>query len=145
MIRVFCSFIGGSLFGLGLWISGMTDTTKVQGFLDVFGAWNPTLAFVMGGAMLPMAIAWRIVDRRKTAMLGLPFPPMPAPRFDRDLVVGSVLFGIGWALVGLCPGPALASVSFGGSGGLVFLIGMSAAIVASRYLMDPRSSQTKRT
>jgi uncharacterized membrane protein YedE/YeeE len=99
----------------------------------------------MGGAMIPMAIAWRVAAKRKTAMLGLPFPPMPAPRFDRDLIVGSVLFGMGWALIGLCPGPALASLSFGGPGGLIFLIAMSAAMLAAPYLLDRRPTQAKRT
>ena len=145
MLRVICSLISGALFGAGLMISGMTDTAKVQGFLDIFGAWDPTLAFVMGGAMVPMAIAWRVAARRKTAALGLPFPAMPEARFDRDLIGGSVLFGMGWALVGFCPGPAIAALTFGGLGGVVFLIAMSASMLAAPLLLDRRPTQAKRT
>ncbi len=123
------SLLAGGLFGAGLLVSGMTDTVKVQGFLDIFGDWNPVLAFVMGGAMLPMAVAWRVAARRRVSVLGLPFPPRPPARFDRDLMLGSVLFGMGWALVGFCPGPAFASLTFGGWGGVVFPNAMAAAMV----------------
>ena len=145
VMRVMFSLISGALFGAGLVISGMTDTAKVQGFLDIFGAWNPTLAFVMGGAMLPMAIAWRVAARRKTTALGLPFPTMPEARFDHNLIGGSVLFGMGWALVGFCPGPAIAALTFGGMGGVVFLIAMSAAMLVAPLLLDRRPTQAKRT
>ena len=111
--------LAGALFGLGLMLSGMTDTTKVQGWLDLFGAWDPTLAFVMGGAILPMALAWRLTGPR--AALGTPIPAPAAPRIDRDLALGAVLFGMGWGLSGLCPGPALAALSQNGLAGLVFL------------------------
>ena len=139
------SLISGALFGAGLLISGMTDTAKVQGFLDIFGAWDPTLAFVMGGAMVPMAMAWAVAARRRTAVLGLPFPQMPETRFDGRLIVGSVLFGMGWALVGFCPGPAFAALAFGGMGGLVFLIAMAAAMLVTPTLMDKNPTQAKRT
>jgi uncharacterized membrane protein YedE/YeeE len=86
-------------------VSGMTDTTKVQGWLDVFGAWDPTLAFVMGGAIVPMAVAWQLAERRGRALLGTPIPERAAPRIGRDLVIGSVLFGAGWGLVGAVPRP----------------------------------------
>ena len=109
-MRHLLALLAGSLFGTGLFLSGMTDTTKVQGWLDIFGNWDPTLAFVMGGAILPMAIAW------------------PDPVIDRRLVCGSVLFGIGWGLAGLCPGPAVASLSYGGLGGLVFMLSMLAGM-----------------
>lgn len=130
-MRAFFAALSGGLFGAGLLLSGMTDTTKVQGWLDVFGAWDPTLAFVLGGAILPMAVAWRIAARRRLSVLGTPFPPENRNGADARLVMGSVLFGAGWALAGLCPGPALASASFGGSGGAVFLIAMLAAMLAS--------------
>lgn len=119
-MRAAISFLVGSLFGLGLLISGMTDTTKVQGWLDLFGDWDPTLAFVMGGAIVPMAIAWRFTTGRRP-VLAETFPAPPEPRLGRNLVVGSVFFGMGWGLSGLCPGPAVASLSYGGIGGLVFL------------------------
>lgn len=126
--------LAGAIFGAGLLVSGMTDTTKVQGWLDVFGDWDPTLAFVLGGAILPMAIAWRVAARRQTAYLGTAFPANPSPKLDPGLVVGSVLFGAGWALAGLCPGPAIASLSFGGWGGMVFLLAMLAGMLAAPAL-----------
>ncbi|MEJ8560009.1 hypothetical protein QTO30_01280 [Yoonia sp. GPGPB17] len=132
-MRVVVSFLVGSLFGLGLLISGMTDTTKVQGWLDIFGDWDPTLAFVMGGAIIPMAIAWRFTVGR-TPVLAHTFPTPPAPQLGRNLVLGSTLFGMGWGLSGLCPGPAVASLSFGGTGGLLFVIAMVAGMVITPRL-----------
>lgn len=132
MARLFFAALSGGLFGLGLLISGMTDTTRVQGWLDVFGDWDPTLAFVMGGALLPMAVAWRIAARRGRSTLGTQIPLSPAGNaVDAKLVIGSVLFGAGWALAGLCPGPALASLGWGGSDGLLFLIAMLAGMIAA--------------
>ncbi len=130
MRNISAFFIGG-LFGVGLLVSGMTDTRKVIGWLDIFGDWDPTLAFVMGGAILPMAVAWRIVTRRTAPALGGAFPTPPEPRLGRNLVVGSVLFGMGWGLAGLCPGPAMASLSWGGLGGAVFLVAMILGMVAA--------------
>ncbi|MDZ4135678.1 MAG: DUF6691 family protein [Paracoccaceae bacterium] len=124
MRRNIFAFLAGGLFGFGLLLSGMTDTRKVQGWLDVFGDWDPTLAFVLGGAILPMAVAWRVAARRKTSVLGDLLPGQPDPRLGHNLVIGSVLFGAGWGLAGLCPGPAMASLGFGGWGGLVFLAAM---------------------
>lgn len=129
-MRGLFAFLAGGLFGTGLLISGMVDTAKVQGWLDVFGDWDPTLAFVMGGAILPMAIAWRLTSQRRPA-LGGTFPAKPDPRLGNNLVVGSVLFGMGWGLAGLCPGPALASVTFNGIAGLVFLLSMLAGMWAA--------------
>lgn len=144
MLRLAVAFLAGAIFGTGLLVSGMTDTVKVQGWLDVFGAWDPTLAFVMGGAMIPMAIAWRVVARWNVAVLGGPLPARPDPKVGPNLVIGSVLFGAGWGLAGLCPGPALASLSFGGTGGLVFLVTMLAGMVAApkvRAAIDRRAAQ----
>ena len=122
-MRGLFAFVAGGLFGAGLLVSGMTDSRKVQGWLDIFGEWDPTLAFVMGGAMLPMAIAWRITRGRNPALGGL-FPPKPEQRVGRNLVLGPILFGAGWGLVGLCPGPSVASLSYGGIGGVVFILSM---------------------
>ena len=129
-MRIFISLIAGSLFGAGLFISGMTDTTKVQGWLDLFGAWDPTLAFVMGGAIIPMFFAWRLTHGRKP-LVGGDFPPAKDPTFDHRLITGSILFGMGWGLAGLCPGPAVASLSYGGAGGLVFMAAMLAGMGAA--------------
>lgn len=130
-MRLIVSALAGAIFGLGLMISGMTDTTRVQGWLDIFGAWDPTLAFVLGGAILPMAVAWRVTRRVSAPMLGGAFPPPPEPKVGRNLVVGSTLFGVGWGLAGLCPGPAMASLSYGGWGGLLFLLAMAAGMIAT--------------
>lgn len=132
-MRILIAFMVGGLFGLGLLISGMTDTTKVIGWLDVFGNWDPTLAFVLGGAIIPMFFAWRLASTRMP-VLGGGFPDRPDPALSRDLIVGSVLFGAGWGLSGLCPGPAMASVTWGGTSGIVFLIAMIAGMIAARPL-----------
>ncbi len=129
-MRALFAFIAGGIFGAGLLVSGMTDTTKVQGWLDVFGDWDPTLAFVLGGAIVPMVIAWRLAEGRRPR-LGGAFPPPPEPKLGHNLVFGSVLFGAGWGLAGLCPGPAVASLTYGGLGGLVFLAAMIAGMFAA--------------
>ncbi|MFV1531446.1 DUF6691 family protein [Phaeobacter sp. JH20_36] len=129
-MRVLLSFVAGGFFGLGLFLSGMTDTQKVQGWLDIFGNWDPTLAFVMGGAILPMAVAWQLTDGRRP-LVGGSFPSLPRQELDRRLVIGSVLFGMGWGLAGLCPGPAMASLSYGGFGGVIFLVSMGAGMIAA--------------
>ncbi len=139
MMRNLFALLAGGLFGAGLLVSGMTNTVKVQGWLDVFGNWDPTLAFVLGGAIIPMAIAWNIAARRARPVLGGDFPGKPGSEIDRNLVVGSVLFGMGWGLVGLCPGPAVASISWGGLGGLVFMVSMILGMLlapAMRQRMD---------
>ncbi|NNE88553.1 MAG: hypothetical protein HKN27_10795 [Silicimonas sp.] len=133
-MRSLWSFLAGGLFGVGLLISGMTDPRKVIGWLDIFGEWDPTLAFVLGGAVGVMIIAWRIADVRTTSALGDPIPARPKPRLDRNLLLGSVLFGMGWGLAGLCPGPAMASILWTGTGGLVFLASMGAGMFAAPSL-----------
>lgn len=131
MMRQVSAFLFGGIFGVGLLVSGMTDTRKVIGWLDIFGDWDPTLAFVMGGAIVPMAIAWQLAARRNAPTLGGNFPAPPEPRLGRNLVVGSVLFGMGWGLAGLCPGPAIASITWGGTGGIVFLAAMILGMIAA--------------
>ena len=126
-MRDILAALSGAIFGVGLWLSGMTDTTKVQGWLDIFGDWDPTLAFVMGGAIVPMAIAWQLT-RGRVPLVGGSFPTPPEPRIGRNLVIGSVLFGMGWGLAGLCPGPAIASLSWGGVSGVVFVLAMMAGM-----------------
>jgi len=120
-MRLFLSFLAGGLFGAGLFISGMTDTTKVQGWLDVLGDWDPTLAFVMGGAIIPMFFAWRLTAGR-SPLVGGSFPTPSKPEIDHRLVIGSTMFGMGWGLVGLCPGPVIASM---------FLVAMLAGMLAA--------------
>jgi hypothetical protein len=103
----------GVLFGLGLAVSGMTNPAKVVGFLDVAGAWDATLAFVMGGGLLVNAIAYRLTLRRKAPLFATAFQLPTRRDIDLSLVAGSVLFGVGWGLGGFCPGPALASLGIG--------------------------------
>ena len=142
-MRMFLSFLAGGLFGTGLYFSGMTDTTKVQGWLDVFGNWDPTLAFVMGGAIIPMFIAWRLTEGR-APLVGGNFPQPSKPELDRRLIVGSTMFGIGWGLVGLCPGPVFASLSYNGWGGIWFLLAMLAGMmVAPKFGMQLDRQMTK--
>jgi len=129
-MRALVSAFAGGLFGLGLLVSGMTDTAKVQGWLDITGSWDPTLAFVLGGAILPMLVAWRIAARRKVAVLGTVIPPMPEQTLDARLTGGSVLFGGGWALAGFCPGPAIAALGWSGTGGAVFVLAMIGGMIA---------------
>lgn len=129
-MNLYFSILSGALFGAGLHVSGMTDTLKVQGWLDIFGNWDPTLAFVMAGAILPMMVAWRWTRGRKP-MAGDSFPDTPSQEIAPRLIIGSTMFGMGWGLSGLCPGPSIASLSYSGAEGLVFLatmlIGMGAA------------------
>jgi uncharacterized membrane protein YedE/YeeE len=144
-MRNIYSFLAGGLFGAGLLVSDMINTTKVQGWLDVFGNWDPTLAFVLGGAILPMMVAWRVAARRERAVLGGPLPTATHTRLGPNLVIGSVLFGMGWGLAGLCPGPAMAALSFGGWGGWLFLSAMVAGMYVApriRIWIDPTTTAT---
>jgi uncharacterized membrane protein YedE/YeeE len=131
-MRHLAAALCGALFGLGLMVSGMTDTRKVQGWLDVFGDWDPTLAFVLGGALVPTAIAWAWMARRGASLLGTA-PPTPSDAgVDRPLLWGAATFGAGWALAGFCPGPAMASLSYGGAAGVTFLAAMVAGMALAR-------------
>ncbi|SEU01507.1 DUF6691 family protein [Paracoccus homiensis] len=129
MMRLIFAAMSGALFGAGLLISGMTDPARVQGWLDIFGDWDPTLGFVMAGAILPMAVAWRIAARRAVSFTGRALPTPPNPVIDRNLVTGAVLFGLGWGIAGLCPGPAMASLGFGGLPFAVFFLSMAAGMI----------------
>jgi len=104
----------GLVFGLGLMISDMANPARVRAFLDLFGGWDPTLVFVMAGAMAMSFIGWRIAARRRRALFGGPLPGRPASVIDASLIGGAVLFGTGWGLVGICPGPSVVALGFGG-------------------------------
>ena len=121
--------LSGLLFGIGLSVSGMINPAKVLGFLDILGAWDPTLAFVMGGALIPMALAWAWTRRSGGTLTGAAFPSLPPDRPDGRLVAGAVLFGLGWGMVGLCPGPALSGLVFGGVSLWIFVVAMAAGMV----------------
>jgi uncharacterized membrane protein YedE/YeeE len=121
--------IGVMLFGLGLLLSGMTDPGKVIGFLDVAGRWDPSLAFVMGGAVAVGFFAFSLARRRTTAFLGGAMSLPSARQIDTRLVVGALIFGAGWGLAGFCPGPALVSMAAGQFKALLFVAAMIAGMV----------------
>lgn len=129
MAQVFSALLAGLIFGLGLTISQMTNPEKVLSFLDILGNWDPSLAFVMGGALVVTALGYRLVWRRPTPIFAKQYQ-IPANRdIDKNLAAGSVLFGAGWGLVGLCPGPALAAITIGAGQVAVFLTAMAAGMV----------------
>lgn len=134
--RLIPPLVSGTLFGAGLTLSGMTDPAKVRGFLDIFGNWDPTLAFVMGGAVLVMAVAWRIRARMAKPLFGEKFSLPDRSDFDRHLLVGSALFGIGWGIAGLCPGPAIASLALSPSAALPFVAAMLAGMAVHSFLPE---------
>ncbi len=124
------ALIAGALFGIGLGISGMARPTKVLAFLDVAGAWDPSLAFVMIGAIGVYAIAVLVAKRRQTTLLGnATFRWPESNAVDRPLVAGAALFGIGWGLGGYCPGPALLGAASGNVGAIVFVGAMIAGML----------------
>ena len=124
------SLFVGLLFGLGMAISGMVDPARVTGFLDLAGAWDPSLAFVMGGALLVfMPGYFLLVKPRRQSVLGEPIAAVPASKLDRRLIGGAALFGIGWGLVGICPGPALSLISSGQPMIMLFIAAMVAGIL----------------
>ncbi|MCY7371207.1 MAG: YeeE/YedE family protein [Polaromonas sp.] len=127
-MQLFAALFAGLVFGLGLILSGMTDPSKVIGFLDLAGAWNPSLAFVMGGAVLVGLVAFQVARRRSTSLLGGPLRLPDATQIDRRLLLGGLAFGVGWGLAGFCPGPALASLATGGSKALIFTAAMLAGM-----------------
>jgi uncharacterized membrane protein YedE/YeeE len=112
-VQLMMAFVAGLAFGIGLIVAGMTDPAKVQGFLDLAGKWDPSLAFVMGGAILVGMLAFPFAAQRDRALLGDMMRLPTATRIDRRLVVGGLTFGAGWGLAGFCPGPALASLAGG--------------------------------
>src|SRR5271166_5270916 len=118
-------FLIGLLFGLGLCLSGMTYPAKVLGFLDLAGAWDPSLAFVMGGAVAVAFVAFRVAARRPKTLSGEPFHLPVAKTIDARLVGGSLLFGVGWGLVGLCPGPAIVDIGFLDARAALFVLAMA--------------------
>ncbi|APX77638.1 YeeE/YedE family protein [Achromobacter insolitus] len=122
------AFVSGLVFGLGLIISGMANPAKVLGFLDVAGAWDPSLAFVMGGAVLVTAVGFALLRRRRASLSGEPLRWPTATRVDVRLAVGSLAFGVGWGLAGFCPGPALVAASAGVPEALIFVAAMVAGM-----------------
>lgn len=121
-------FVIGLLFGLGLIVAGMTDPSKVIGFLDLAGNWDPSLAFVMGGAILVGLGAFAMAKKRTTSFLGGAMHLPNRSDIDKRLMIGSVLFGAGWGLAGFCPGPAIVSLGTGNPKAIVFVLAMLAGM-----------------
>ena len=122
----------GLLFGAGLILSGMVNPSKVQAFLDIAGAWDPSLAFVMAGAITVAAGAFPFVQKKSLSLTGKPIRLPAATRVDRRLIAGSAIFGIGWGLAGFCPGPALVGAGSGESKALIFVLAMLAGMLLFR-------------
>jgi uncharacterized membrane protein YedE/YeeE len=123
MMLLITSFVSGIIFAIGLALSGMTDPQKVLGFLDVFGAWDPSLIFVMGSAIPVYFISWQVFTRHNHCPYLDTKSHVPTNKIiDRKLILGAVIFGIGWGVSGICPGPAIASVGALSGGAAVFLI-----------------------
>ena len=139
-MQILTAFLVGLLFGAGLIVSGMTDPFKVIGFLDVTGPWDPSLAFVMAGAVLVGLVAFRSAGRRAAAVLGEPMRIPATTAVDRRLVLGSLVFGIGWGLAGFCPGPALAALGAGYGKAAAFVVAMVAGMALYELLERGRSA-----
>jgi len=137
-------FLVGLLFGWGLMLAGMTDPGKVIGFLDLAGAWDPSLAFVMGGAIMVGVFAFAVAKKRTTTFLGGVMRVPTSTHMDKRLVLGSLMFGAGWGLAGFCPGPAIVSMAGGQPKAMVFVVAMMAGMLAFEWLdrMGRRVSAT---
>jgi len=143
-MKLLMALLAGLLFGLGLILSGMTDPAKVVGFLDLAGNWDPSLAFVMGGALLVGALVFPFATKRPKSILGDALRLPTATRIDRRLVLGGLTFGMGWGLAGYCPGPALASLAQGGTKPFVFFIAMLAGMALFELLESIKSKSANK-
>jgi len=132
------SLLAGLIFGLGLILSGMADPAKVLGFLDLAGAWDPSLALVMAGAIAVGLVAFTLAKGRARSLLGLDMQLPENTTLDRRLVLGSLLFGIGWGVAGFCPGPALVALGMGEVKAAVFVLAMLAGMGAFALLERQR-------
>ena len=145
LLHRIAEFVVGLLFGLGLMLSGMTDPGKVIGFLDLFGNWDPSLALVMGGAIMVGFFAFTVAKKRTATFLGGALRLPTHTDLDKKLVIGSLLFGAGWGLAGFCPGPALVSMADGQPKALVFvlamLVGMLSFELMDRFVHAPRKAK----
>jgi len=127
------ALIAGLIFGLGLIISGMANPAKVQNFLDLFGTWDPSLAFVMGGAIAVTMPGYWLIRQRQKPFLGDKFDLPNKTDFDPHLIAGAAIFGIGWGLGGFCPGPALTALPLAAPGTLIFVPAMLAGMWAAKF------------
>jgi len=128
MVYSIAALLSGLVFGLGLILSGMANPEKVLGFLDLAGAWDPSLAFVMGGAILVGLIAFTVARRRTRSFLGFDMKLPTSTRLDPKLMIGSLMFGVGWGIAGFCPGPGLVALGAGETKAAVFVVAMIAGM-----------------
>lgn len=135
---MFFASLAGVVFGVGLIISGMADPAKVLAFLDLAGSWDPSLAFVMAGAILVGVVAFAQARRRSASLLGLPMRMPTVTALDRRLVLGSLLFGVGWGIAGFCPGPALVAFGMGEHKAVVFVVAMLVGMGVFEFLEKGR-------
>ncbi|RQV11974.1 hypothetical protein DF047_02940 [Burkholderia cenocepacia] len=135
------AFLAGLLFGIGLIVSGMANPRKVLGFLDLAGHWDPSLAFVMAGAIGVAVLAFAWAKRRTRSWLGLPMQLPAARTITVRLVAGSAVFGIGWGIAGFCPGPAIVSIGFGAAKGIGFVVAMLAGMVLFEWIERRRNGR----
>jgi uncharacterized protein len=136
------ALIAGFVFGLGLLVSGMANPAKVLGFLDLAGPWDPSLALVMAGAVAVASVAFAITAKRTRTLIGIEMKLPSSRTIDAPLLIGSVLFGIGWGLAGFCPGPALVAVGMGLPKAITFLGAMLAGMVLFEFLERRKSANT---
>jgi uncharacterized membrane protein YedE/YeeE len=141
-MRTLLAFLAGLVFGLGLLLSGMADPAKVLGFLDLAGAWDPSLAFVMAGAIAAGVLAFALARRRTRSLLGDAMQLPTKTGIDRRLIAGSLLFGAGWGLAGFCPGPALVALGMGESKAIVFVVAMLAGMGLFELIEARRKRRT---
>ena len=135
-MRYLIALVSGAVFGVGMMVSGMANPARVIGFFDVAGAWDPTLAFVMAGAMLPMAFAWVLRARVKTSLVGDALPGPALQTFDLRLFGGSALFGLGWGVAGICPGAVVPALSVGGWPVALFAGAMLVGMLIARIVLN---------
>ena len=139
-MTVFVSLLAGLVFGLGLIVSGMADPAKVLGFLDIGGAWDPSLAFVMAGAIAVGSLAFAVASKRTLSFLGATMKLPQSRDIDRRLVIGGVVFGIGWGVAGFCPGPGLVALGMGEFKALIFVVAMLVGMVVFELLERRRQT-----
>ena len=137
MAQMLVAAIAGIVFGLGLGVSQMVDPAKVLAFLDLAGDWDPSLAFVMGGAVAVSLVAFRYSLRRRAPLLARSFALPEVSGIDARLLAGAALFGVGWGLVGFCPGPAIASFAFGQVESALFVAAMAAGMAVANLVPGP--------
>ena len=140
MMRLLFALLAGLVFGIGLIASGMTDPAKVKGFLDLSGAWDPSLAFVMAGAIAVALFAFRMAGQQRRSWTGDLIEVPTNTTIDARLVIGGVLFGIGWGIGGFCPGPALVALGSGMTEAAAFVAAMLAGMLLHDLLMAPRKA-----